>query len=207
MGYVFAQKDLIVTTAQSTSNGSRENQFYMSGQKAGKMSHTQSTSAKQSQKPIANSYEEQVSLLDPQKPCRCYRNLHTGLWSVKQGVVRFHTKCIFLKKVTFPVNEKVRQRVIANKRKEVHAFVMGFLTEAGDAPLFDAYSKEKQEVTYNPYKNETFVCKDGKVRSATMCCLIKQEEGEAFKMKVFASGILTEQASPDTIEKVPVHLL
>jgi hypothetical protein len=40
-----------------------------------------------------------------------------------------------------------------------------------------------------------------------MCCLIKQEEGEAFKMKVFASGILTEQASPDTIEKIPVHLL
>jgi hypothetical protein len=153
-------------------------------------------------KPIANSYEEQVALLDPQKPCRVYRNLHTGLWSVKQGIVRFHTNCIFLKDVTFPVNEKVRQRVIANKRKEVHAFVMGFITQNGDAPLFDAYYKDKQEVTYNPYKNETFVCKDRKVISAAMCCLVKQGG-----MKVFASNILTEQTSSDTIESVPVHLL
>jgi hypothetical protein len=158
-------------------------------------------------KPIANSYCKQLTLLDPEKPCRVYRNLHTGLWSVKQGVVRFHTQCIFLKNVTFPVNEKVRQRVIANKRKEVHAFVMGFLMEAGDAPLFSDYCKDNQEVTYNPYKNETFVCKDGKVRSATMCCLIKQEEGEAFKMKVFASGILTEATSPAMIQSVPVHML
>ena len=153
-------------------------------------------------KPIANSYEEQVALLDPQKPCRAYRNLHTGLWSVKQGVVRFHTQCIFLKDVTFPVNEKVRQRVIANKRKEVHAFVMGFITQTGDAPLFDAYCKDKQEVTYNPYKNETFVCKDRKVISAAMCCLIKQGG-----MKVFASNILTEQTSSVTIETVQVHML
>ena len=153
-------------------------------------------------KPIANSYEEQVALLDPEKPCRAYRNLHTGLWSVKQGVVRFHTQCIFLKDVTFPVNEKVRQRVIANKRKEVHAFVMGFLTEAGDAPLFDAYCKDKQEVTYNPYKNETFVCKDRKVISAAMCCLVKRGG-----MKVFASNILTEQTSSVTIETVQVHML
>ena len=160
-----------------------------------------------SQKPIANSYEEQLALIDPNKPIRVYRNLHTGLWSVKQGVVRFHTQCIFLKDVTFPISEKVRQRVIANKRKEVHAFVMGFLTEAGDAPLFNAYCKDRQEVTYNPYKNETFVCKNGKVRSAAMCCLIKQEEGEAFKMRVFASNVLTEAIASDTIETVPVHLL
>ena len=153
-------------------------------------------------KPIANSYEEQVALLDPQKPCRVYRNLHTGLWSVKQGIVRFHTNCIFLKDVTFPVNEKVRQRVIANKRKEVHAFVMGFITQTGDAPLFDAYCKDKQEVTYNPYKNETFVCKDRKVISAAMCCLIKQGG-----MKVFASNILTEQTSSVTTETVQVHML
>ena len=39
------------------------------------------------------------------------------------------------------------------------------------------------------------------------CSLIKQEEGEAFKMKVFASGILTEQAMPAMIQSVPVHLL
>ena len=167
-----------------------------------------------SQKPIANSYEDQLVLLNPEKPIRVYRNLHTGLWSVKQGVVRFHTQCIFLKDVTFPVNERVRLRVIANKRKEVHAFVMGFLTEAGDAPLFNAYCKDKQEVTYNPYKSGNFVCERGRVNSAKLCCLIKQEEGGAFKMRVYASGIktflnlkLTETVVSDTIESVPVHLL
>lgn len=158
-------------------------------------------------KPVVDTYEGQLALLNPKKPIRVYRNLHTGLWSVKQGVVRFHTKCIFLKDVTFPINEKVRQRVIANKRKEVHAFVMGFLTEAGDASLFNSYCKDKEEVTYNPYKNDTFVCKDGKVKSAKLCCLIKQEEGEAFRMRVYANNILTESPDSDTIETVPVHLL
>ena len=160
-------------------------------------------------KKIADIYEEQISLIDPKKPLKCYRNLNRRLgdekdfWSVKQGnIVRFHCRCIFLKDVTFPVNEKVRQRVIANKRKEVHAFVMGFITQTGDAPLFDAYCKDKQEVTYNPYKNETFVCKDRKVISAAMFCLIKQGG-----MKVFASNILTEQTSSVTIETVQVHML
>jgi len=160
-----------------------------------------------SQKPIVNFHQDQIALLNPKKPIRVYRNLHTGLWSVKQGTVLFHTKCIFLKDVTFPVNEKVRQRVIANKRKEVHAFVMGFFLGAEDVSLFDAYSRGRQEVTYNPYKNEAFVCENEKVRSAAMCCLIKQEEGETFKMKVFASGILTESPDSDTIDTVPVHLL
>lgn len=160
-------------------------------------------------KKIADIYEEQISLIDPKKPLKCYRNLNRRLgdekdfWSVKQGnIVRFHCRCIFLKDVTFPVNEKVRQRVIANKRKEVHAFVMGFITQTGDAPLFDAYCKDKQEVTYNPYKNETFVCKDRKVISAAMCCLVKRGG-----MKVFASNILTEQTSSVTIETVQVHML
>jgi hypothetical protein len=160
-------------------------------------------------KKIADIYEEQISLIDPKKPLKCYRNLNRRLgdekdfWSVKQGnIVRFHCRCIFLKDVTFPVNEKVRQRVIANKRKEVHAFVMGFITQTGDAPLFDAYCKDKQEVTYNPYKNETFVCEDRKVISAAMCCLVKRGG-----MKVFASNILTEQTSSVTIETVQVHML
>ena len=160
-------------------------------------------------KKIADTFEEQIILIDPQKPLKCYRNLNRRLgdekdfWSVKQGnIVRFHCRCIFLKDVTFPVNEKVRQRVIVNKRKEVHAFVMGFITQTGDAPLFDAYCKDKQEVTYNPYKNETFVCKDRKVISAGMCCLIKRGG-----MKVFASNILTEQTSSVTIETVQVHML
>jgi hypothetical protein len=48
-------------------------------------------------KKIADTFEEQVGLIDPSKPVRCYRNLNrrlndeAGFWSVKQGgTVKFH---------------------------------------------------------------------------------------------------------------------
>jgi hypothetical protein len=155
-------------------------------------------------KPIANSHEGQLALLNPEKPCRIYRNLHTGLWSVKQGVVRFHTDCIFLKDATFLVNEKVRQRVIANKRKEVHAYVQGFIC---DRPDYFTVGVDCYEVTYNPYKCRHFVTGDRFAFSADIVCLNKQREGNEFKMRVFASNILTEAIASDMIQSVPVHIL
>jgi hypothetical protein len=152
-------------------------------------------------KKIADTFEEQVGLIDPQKPLKCYRNLNRRLgdekdfWSVKQdGIVRFHCRCIFLKDVVFLVNEKVRQRVVQNKRKEVHAYVQGFIC---DISFTDGY-----EVTYNPYKCQRFVTGDRSAISADRACLVKRNG-----MKVFASNILTEQTSSVTIETVQVHML
>jgi hypothetical protein len=156
------------------------------------------------QKPIANSYRDQIALLNTEKPVRVYRNLQrkfdgeNGFWSVKQGVVRFHCQQIFLKNVTFPVNERVRLEVVRDEVKQVHAYVQGFLCER--PTYYDGY----QEVTYNPYNNKRFVCEHGEVISAETCNLIRLSDG---KMRVYASGILTEQVTPVMIDQVPVHML
>lgn len=159
---------------------------------------------KRPEKPIANSYKEQIALLNPEKPIRVYRNLNRtfgeekGFWSVKQGVVRFHCTQIFLKNVTFPVNERVRLEVVRDKKKQVHAYVEGFLT---DRPT---YFDDAHEVKYNPYENKKFVCRHGEVKAAEACMLVRLSDG---KMRVYASNILTESPDSDTIETVPVHLL
>jgi hypothetical protein len=156
------------------------------------------------EKPIADSYHDQIALLNPEKPVRVYRNLNRsfygeeGFWSVKQGVVRFHCREICLRDVTFPVNERVRLEVVRNKVKQVHAYVQGFICYHLDS--FDT----SYEVTYDPYKGDKFTSRLGKVKSAERCRLLKRHDG---KMRVYASGILTEQVAPVMIDVVPVHLL
>jgi hypothetical protein len=147
-------------------------------------------------KPIANDYDEQEKLIDVNKPVRVYRNLHTGLWSVKQGTVRFHTDDIFLVCATFIVNEKHRQRVIAEKRKNVHAYVQGYLFKP-------EYGHKTTEITYNPYKYDKFICGRGKVEGADMCRLVKDEHG---KMKVLGLNLhLFEEQT--IVSSVATHLL
>jgi len=156
-------------------------------------------------KKIADTFKDQANLIDPSKPVRCYRNLNrrlngeAGFWSVKQGAtVKFHCRTIFLKNVTFPVNERVRLEVVRDKKKQVHAYVEGFIT---DRPTYyDGY----EAVTYNPYENKKFVCCRGEVKAAEACMLVRLSDG---KMRVYASNILTEAKASDTIESVPVHML
>lgn len=106
-------------------------------------------------KPMVNILSDQIALIDPTKKVSVYRNLHNKCFSVKQGSkVVFHTKDIELKNVTFRVNEKARQRVIAKKRKEVHAYVDGFLCE----PIFFLFDIP-EEVYYNPYTTSKFMIK------------------------------------------------
>lgn len=159
------------------------------------------------QKPIANSYCEQLTLLNPEKPVRVYRNLartingEKGFWSVKQGVVRFHCRTIFLKNVTFLVNEKIRLEVVRDEVKQVHAYVQGYIC---DRPTFFTVGVDCHEVTYNPYKNRKFVCRRGEVKAAQVCGLTRRYDG---KMRVYANSILTEQVAPVMIDSVAVHLL
>ena len=60
-----------------------------------------------------------------------YFNLHRKLFSVKalegpdKGKVIGHTTYLWLKDVTFKVSEAGRQRVLREKRKNVHAGVVG----------------------------------------------------------------------------------
>ena len=84
-----------------------------------------------------------------------YRNLHTGGFSIKlRGIVVDRQTSLIAEGVTLKVNENGRQRVINEKRKNVHAYV-----------VCDKYISANKEsidslpiITYNPYKSSQFTC-------------------------------------------------
>ena len=91
--------------------------------------------------------------IDTSRKVFVYKNLHKDCWSVKQdGLVKAHTKSINLWDCSFRVNAKGRAKVLEEKRKNVHAGIVGYIDE--NAMTFGT------AVTYNPYKYSTFVEKD-----------------------------------------------
>jgi hypothetical protein len=86
-----------------------------------------------------------------------YYNLIKKCLSVRhKGKIIKHTQSVTLKDVTFIVSEKGRQRVIKNKRKNVHAVIRGTLLEGTGLVM------QVESVTYNPYLYSTFVFKNTK---------------------------------------------
>lgn len=91
-----------------------------------------------------------------------YYNLHRHCWSLKalegpdKGRVVAHAQTVILQDCEFKVSEAGRQRVLKEKKKNVHAGVVGVLEcyDPAEAYFNTAIS---MPVTYNPYKYETFV--------------------------------------------------
>lgn len=90
-----------------------------------------------------------------------YFNLHKRLFSVKslegasKGKVIGHSNSIVLGHTQFKISEAGRQRVIRERKKNVHAGVTGTLIDVGTiGEMFKG-----DVITYNPYKNSTFVKK------------------------------------------------
>lgn len=86
-----------------------------------------------------------------------YRNLHKNQYSVRgpEGRIIDYTRDIILKNVKYCVGKKGRERVLREKRKNVHAGLRGeiihyltFCPEDLDDPT---------KVMYDPYKYKTFV--------------------------------------------------
>ena len=96
-----------------------------------------------------------------------YYNLHNKIWSVKalegpnKGRVIGHHSMVILADCTFKVSEAGRQRVLREQRKNVHAGVVGTLVATNGQRGYFPYP-QSTEVTYNPYKYETFVKKADK---------------------------------------------
>jgi hypothetical protein len=83
-----------------------------------------------------------------------YWNLHRHCWSVKKkGIVVAHCDSLLLKNVTFKVSEPGRQRVIKEKRKNVHAYANGDVVLINEPKPFYFDCK----ITYNPYFYDSFV--------------------------------------------------
>jgi hypothetical protein len=94
------------------------------------------------------------------RPVYVYKNLHKNCWSIKQhGLVKAHIpqgESVGLWDCYFHVDAKGREKVVREKRKNVHAFVKGYLQDAENVNT----DRPATEVTYNPYKYETFVDKN-----------------------------------------------
>ncbi len=95
---------------------------------------------------------------------KVYFNLHRKLFSVvsleahhKFGRVIDHVQSIVLDNVAFRVRPAGRARVLREKQKNIHAFVVGTISATqDDAP------PHAQGVAYNPYLYHTFVLLEGR---------------------------------------------
>ena len=88
-----------------------------------------------------------------------YYNLHKKCWSVRSkatGRVIYHTNTIHLQDITCKVSEAGRLRVLKEQRKNVHAGIEGTVWAPNPHRL---QPHTWEEITYNPYKYETFVHK------------------------------------------------
>lgn len=121
--------------------------------------------------------------IDPTKRCQVYRNLHTGTWSVRQsGKVVAHPTELILRDCRFHVQPAGRAKVRAEKKKNVHAYVSGFISNARESNSFSDLSYST--VKYNPYKMEGFQDKLGNVVRA--CDFVDMDCNDAFGDYVLA---------------------
>jgi hypothetical protein len=103
---------------------------------------------------------------------KVYFNLHNHKWSIKSnGKVLGHADQVTMINVKPSVSQAGRQRVLAEKRKNVHAYLVGDLVGTSEFTPFrgrDISQSAKKnmaffaqdEITYNPYKYDRFVQKD-----------------------------------------------
>lgn len=103
-----------------------------------------------------------------------YYNIRKKMWSVLNSDMKLvaHTNEIYLKNVKFIVRQGGRQRVLKEKRKNVHAFIKGEIITKEEFDKGDVFGYSV--VTYNPYLYSTFVHQGNKlpVRGGSYACLI-----------------------------------
>ena len=91
-----------------------------------------------------------------------YYNLHKHTFSVRSNNrVIVHADYVKLVDVEFKVRPAGREKVIKDKQKNVHSFVIGTLVDYCSYPCKDMPTEPNNNVvTYNPYKYNSFVMKD-----------------------------------------------
>jgi hypothetical protein len=88
---------------------------------------------------------------------KVYRNLHKAQWSIMadeglmKGLVVAHADDLVIYEASFEVNYPGRNRVVESGRKNVHAFVKGFVS----FELPTCYTKRR--VRYNPFEGKDFM--------------------------------------------------
>lgn len=83
-----------------------------------------------------------------------------GQWKVVA-----HVETAYLENVKFKVSEAGRQRVLKNKRKNVHAYIYGDLMDR--LPDYGKFHSAR----YNPYELEKFQCENKYIDKADFAIL------------------------------------
>jgi hypothetical protein len=106
--------------------------------------------------------ESQFDSLFIGKKVMAYYNLHKHTFSVTyDSKVIMHADYVKLGDVEFRVRKGGKERVRSEKSKNVHAFVIGKLLDYCEYPCDGIPTPSSDKVvTYNPYKNDTFVFKN-----------------------------------------------
>jgi hypothetical protein len=102
---------------------------------------------------------------------KCYWNIHKKCWSVMDAKTRRvikHLEELSLFDCTFRVSEAGRQRVLRDRKKNVHAFVVGRLSEGKTQP-------GGRKVRYNPYETPKFMC-EGKYVIGAFCTQLHNDK-------------------------------
>ena len=94
-----------------------------------------------------------------------YRNLSNrkGRYSIQSregmdyGLVIGHSDALVLENCIFKVSEAGRQRVLRDKRKNVHAGILGYIS--------NKVVKSNKKVSYNPYTASGFMARNGRMIS------------------------------------------
>jgi hypothetical protein len=93
-----------------------------------------------------------------------YFNLHRKCFSIKaleganKGRVVAHSDKVLVFDATFKVSEAGRQRVLRERKKNVHAGVVGhWIGSIDDELTIERIVYNGTPITYNPYKHNTFV--------------------------------------------------
>lgn len=95
-----------------------------------------------------------------------YRNLRTKNFSVKyKGKVIKRLNAFEMYNVEFKVNLLGRDRVLTTKQKNVHAYAIS-CSEPFEKNINTENLKALNIITYNPYKNDTFICDDKSIVNA-----------------------------------------
>ncbi len=122
-----------------------------------------------------------------------YFNLHKKCFSIKalegdrKGRVVAHSTTVLLEGCKFKVSEAGRQRVLREKRKNVHAGVTGTWINADRVEsCYEFLSMVGRQVSYNPYKYSSFIIK------ATEQSV---DKADVVGMKVFADAEGTKRGA------------
>jgi hypothetical protein len=99
------------------------------------------------------------------KPHRIYRNLHKNLFSIQDYIeekkgyrVTDRVSMAVLNDVEFVVYQSGREKVLRERKKNVHAFVLADSYDVRVVGRLDTNSM--REIYYNPYEYNSFVYKD-----------------------------------------------